>query len=82
MVYNANELAKLVEEKKKMQNWLDYYQLKYTRNKEQRPRVKVNILTNPKSRNYILSAKLLSDFAVGISWAMGKESRCNGSLYS
>ncbi|ANM61020.1 ERD (early-responsive to dehydration stress) family protein [Arabidopsis thaliana] len=39
VVYNANELAKLVEDKKKMQNWLDYYQLKYTRNKEQRPRM-------------------------------------------
>jgi len=51
VVYNANELAKLVEDKKKMQNWLDYYQLKYTRNKEQRPRVKVNTLTNPKSRH-------------------------------
>ncbi|CAH2048007.1 unnamed protein product [Thlaspi arvense] len=38
-VYNANELAELVAEKKKMQNWFDYYQLKYTRNKEQRPRM-------------------------------------------
>ncbi|CAA0309386.1 unnamed protein product [Arabidopsis thaliana] len=44
VVYNANELAKLVEDKKKMQNWLDYYQLKYTRNKEQRPRVKMGFL--------------------------------------
>ncbi|KAG7584898.1 10TM putative phosphate transporter cytosolic domain [Arabidopsis thaliana x Arabidopsis arenosa] len=44
VVYNANELAKLVEDKKKMQNWLDYYQLKYSRNKEQRPRVKLGFL--------------------------------------
>ncbi|ESQ29191.1 hypothetical protein EUTSA_v10023297mg [Eutrema salsugineum] len=39
VVYNANELAGLVAEKKKMQNWFDYYHLKYTRNKEQRPRL-------------------------------------------
>ncbi|KAL1221263.1 CSC1-like protein [Cardamine amara subsp. amara] len=44
VVYNANELAKLVAEKKKMQNWFDYYLLKYTRNKEQRPRVKLGFL--------------------------------------
>ncbi|KAJ4877374.1 ERD (early-responsive to dehydration stress) family protein [Raphanus sativus] len=44
VVYNANELAGLVAEKKKMQNWFDYYQLKYTRNKEQRPRVKLGFL--------------------------------------
>ncbi|XP_010546606.1 PREDICTED: CSC1-like protein At1g11960 [Tarenaya hassleriana] len=44
VVYNANELAKLVGKKKKMQNWLDYYQLKYTRNKEQRPRIKTGFL--------------------------------------
>ncbi|RID44682.1 hypothetical protein BRARA_I01462 [Brassica rapa] len=44
VVYNANELAGLVEEKKKMQNWFDYYQLKYTRNKEHRPRVKLGFL--------------------------------------
>ncbi|CAH8388057.1 unnamed protein product [Eruca vesicaria subsp. sativa] len=44
VVYNANELAELVAKKKKMQNWFDYYQLKYTRNKEQRPRVKLGFL--------------------------------------
>ncbi|CAM8890627.1 unnamed protein product [Rhodiola kirilowii] len=32
VVYNANKLAKLVTKKKKMQNWLDYYQLKFSRN--------------------------------------------------
>ncbi|KAF8109872.1 hypothetical protein N665_0090s0054 [Sinapis alba] len=44
VVYNANKLAELVAEKKKMQNWFDYYHLKYTRNKEQRPRVKLGFL--------------------------------------
>ncbi|EOA33299.1 hypothetical protein CARUB_v10019839mg [Capsella rubella] len=44
VVYNANELAKLVADKQKMQNWFDYYQLKYTRNKEQRPRLKLGFL--------------------------------------
>lgn len=41
VVINANKLAKLVEEKKKKQNWLDYYQLKYSRNQSQRPMSKV-----------------------------------------
>ncbi|CAL5336397.1 unnamed protein product [Camellia sinensis] len=40
VVYNANELSKLVEEKKNRQNWLDYYQLKYARNQSKRPSVK------------------------------------------
>lgn len=31
VVYNANKLAGLVAKKKKMQNWLDYYQLKFHR---------------------------------------------------
>jgi hypothetical protein len=41
VVYNANKLAKLVKEKKKMQNWLDYYQLKFERNASKRPTTKV-----------------------------------------
>ncbi|CAA7022651.1 unnamed protein product [Microthlaspi erraticum] len=44
VVYNANDLADLVAEKKKLQNWYDYYLLKYTRNKEQRPRVKLGFI--------------------------------------
>ncbi|KAF9608009.1 hypothetical protein IFM89_004890 [Coptis chinensis] len=44
VVYNANELADLVKEKKKMQNWLDYYQLKYSRNQSKRPRMKTGLL--------------------------------------
>ncbi|KAJ0258022.1 CSC1-like protein [Hirschfeldia incana] len=44
VVYNANKLAKLVAQKKKMQNWFDYYDLKYTRNKDQKPRVKLGFL--------------------------------------
>ncbi|XP_010430277.1 PREDICTED: CSC1-like protein At1g62320 [Camelina sativa] len=44
VVYNANELAKLVADRQKMENWFDYYHLKYTRNKEQRPRVKLGFL--------------------------------------
>uniref|UniRef100_A0A452XM45 CSC1/OSCA1-like N-terminal transmembrane domain-containing protein n=1 Tax=Aegilops tauschii subsp. strangulata TaxID=200361 RepID=A0A452XM45_AEGTS len=35
-VYNANKLADLVEKKKKMRNWLDYYQNKLER-KSKRP---------------------------------------------
>ncbi|VFQ59008.1 unnamed protein product [Cuscuta campestris] len=45
VVYNANKLAKLVEEKKKQQNWFDYYQLKYLRsNQSKRPRTKTGFL--------------------------------------
>ncbi|CAO2190562.1 unnamed protein product [Urochloa humidicola] len=44
VVYNANKLAKLVKEKTKMQNWLDYYQLKFERNASQRPTTKTGFL--------------------------------------
>lgn len=44
VVYNANELTKLVEEKKKKHNWLDYNQLKYSRNQSKRPSVKTGYL--------------------------------------
>uniref|UniRef100_A0A1J3GRR1 CSC1-like protein n=1 Tax=Noccaea caerulescens TaxID=107243 RepID=A0A1J3GRR1_NOCCA len=44
VVYNANDLADLVEKKKSTQNWLDYYQLKHIRNKDQRPRFKTGFL--------------------------------------
>ncbi|XP_020541220.1 calcium permeable stress-gated cation channel 1 [Jatropha curcas] len=44
VVYNANKLAKLVKKKKKMQNWLDYYQLKYSRNQSHRPFMKTGFL--------------------------------------
>ncbi|KAJ4845998.1 hypothetical protein Tsubulata_043540 [Turnera subulata] len=54
VVYNANELSKLVEEKKKMKNWFDYYQLKYSRNQSRKPLTKIsierdNVVNNPKS---------------------------------
>ncbi|XP_042028431.1 calcium permeable stress-gated cation channel 1-like [Salvia splendens] len=44
VVINANKLAQLVEEKKKKQNWLDYYQLKYSRNRGKRPMTKTGFL--------------------------------------
>ncbi|KAL9236594.1 hypothetical protein vseg_011243 [Gypsophila vaccaria] len=44
VVYNANKLAKLVEEKKKKQNWLDYYQLRYSRKQDVRPMTKTGFL--------------------------------------
>ncbi|KAF5943594.1 hypothetical protein HYC85_017671 [Camellia sinensis] len=44
VVYNANKLAELVMEKKNKQNWLDYYQLKYYRNKSTRPVMKLTLL--------------------------------------
>ncbi|KAK6918835.1 CSC1/OSCA1-like, cytosolic domain [Dillenia turbinata] len=44
VVYNANKLTSLVSEKKKMQNWLDYYQLKYSRNQPIKPYTKTGFL--------------------------------------
>ncbi|KAJ4842760.1 Calcium permeable stress-gated cation channel 1 [Turnera subulata] len=44
VVCNANKLASLVKKKKKMQNWLDYYQLKFSRNQSQRPTMKTGFL--------------------------------------
>ncbi|CAK9311666.1 unnamed protein product [Citrullus colocynthis] len=44
VVRNANTLAKLVKKKKKAQNWLDFYQLKYSRNSTIRPLMKTGFL--------------------------------------
>ncbi|CAH1423751.1 unnamed protein product [Lactuca virosa] len=44
VVLNANKLAKLVEEKKSKQNWLDYYQNKFERNQAKRPIMKTGFL--------------------------------------
>lgn len=41
VVYNANKLSDLDKEKKKLRNWLDFYQLKYSRNQSNRPSTKV-----------------------------------------
>lgn len=44
VVYNANKLAKLVKKKEKLKNWLDYYQIKYSRHPEKRPTTKEGFL--------------------------------------
>jgi len=40
VVYDANKLAKLVNKKKKLKNWLVYYQNKFERTSK-RPQIKV-----------------------------------------
>ncbi|XP_020573861.1 calcium permeable stress-gated cation channel 1-like [Phalaenopsis equestris] len=40
VVYDANKLSKLVEKKKTMKNWLDFYKLKYERNSSKKPTCK------------------------------------------
>ncbi|KAI3680499.1 hypothetical protein L6452_35270 [Arctium lappa] len=40
VVCNANKLAKLVKTKRKKQNWLDYYHIKYSKNPSKRPMMK------------------------------------------
>lgn len=62
VVCNANKLAKLVEEKKSKQNWLDYYQLKYSRKPSQRPTMKVTYLLHFYFYSCALSFLLLSFF--------------------
>ncbi|PKI57380.1 hypothetical protein CRG98_022225 [Punica granatum] len=44
VVYNANKLASLVKKKKKLQNWRDYYQLKFSRKRTDRPLMKTGFL--------------------------------------
>ncbi|KAF6173235.1 hypothetical protein GIB67_026930 [Kingdonia uniflora] len=44
VVYDANTVATLVEEKKKTQNWLGYSELKYSRNQSKRPKRKTGFL--------------------------------------
>ncbi|XP_062106057.1 calcium permeable stress-gated cation channel 1 [Humulus lupulus] len=44
VVCNANKLSSLVKERKKVQNWLDFYQLRYLRNQSKRPIVKTGFL--------------------------------------
>ncbi|XP_031377158.1 CSC1-like protein At1g32090 [Punica granatum] len=39
-VYNANKFAKLSKKRDRLQNWLDYYQLKFERNPNKRPTTK------------------------------------------
>ncbi|CAI0460324.1 unnamed protein product [Linum tenue] len=44
VVYNANKFSSLVAEKRKCQNWLDYYQIKYSRNPSTKPTTKTGFL--------------------------------------
>lgn len=43
-VYNANKYAKLVRRRERLQNWLDYNQLKLERHPEKRPTKKIGFL--------------------------------------
>ncbi|KAI9082260.1 hypothetical protein K1719_035683 [Acacia pycnantha] len=44
VVYNAKKLSSLVSQKKSKQNWLDYYNLKYSRNQTKRPSKKTGFI--------------------------------------
>ncbi|KAL5794670.1 hypothetical protein ACOSP7_003264 [Xanthoceras sorbifolium] len=43
-VYNANKFAKLARKRERLQNWLDYNQLKFERHPEKRPNTKTGFL--------------------------------------
>jgi len=47
-VYNANKFAKLSKRRDRLQNWLDYYQLKFERHPDKRSTVKVFLLSAPR----------------------------------
>ncbi|KAI4349548.1 hypothetical protein L6164_010126 [Bauhinia variegata] len=44
LVYNANDLAKIVAKKKTLQNWHTYYQNKYERNPERKPTTRTGFM--------------------------------------
>ncbi|KAK6158434.1 hypothetical protein DH2020_005748 [Rehmannia glutinosa] len=61
-LYNANKFAKLVRKRNRLQNWLDYNQLKFERHPDKRPTRKLTmerqqILKDPKS---VMSAAFVS----------------------
>lgn len=41
MAYNANKITKIVKERDKAENWLDFFQIKHQRNPTMRPMTKV-----------------------------------------
>ncbi|XP_027360694.1 CSC1-like protein At1g32090 isoform X1 [Abrus precatorius] len=43
-VYNANKFSKFAKRRDRLQNWLDYYQLKFDRHPDKRPTVKTGFL--------------------------------------
>ncbi|KAK4261512.1 hypothetical protein QN277_004499 [Acacia crassicarpa] len=43
-VYNGNKFARLARRRGRLQNWLDYYQLKFERHPDKRPTVKTGFL--------------------------------------
>ncbi|KAG6409795.1 hypothetical protein SASPL_127837 [Salvia splendens] len=43
-VYNANKFARLVRQRNRLQNWLDYNQLKFERHSDKRPKTKSGCL--------------------------------------
>ena len=82
VVLNANKLADLVEDKKSKQNWLDYYQNKYSRKPSNRPMMKV-CLFDSYQRVYINKKFHIFSFidfsciwTDWFSWTLGRESGC------
>ncbi|KAK7309676.1 hypothetical protein RJT34_06596 [Clitoria ternatea] len=43
-VYNANKFAKFAKRRDRLQNWLDYYQLKFERHPDKKPTIKTGFL--------------------------------------
>ena len=85
VVYDANKLAKLVKKKKKMQNWLTYYQNRYERNSSKKPEMKVlkdeydlplklyHKYMHKFTTSCFLSYMFMPDW---FPWSLGEESGC------
>ncbi|KAH0457220.1 hypothetical protein IEQ34_015127 [Dendrobium chrysotoxum] len=57
-VYNANRFAKLVRQKERLQNWLDYNQIKFERNPDKRP---TNSIEYYRQRINVLDKRIASE---------------------
>lgn len=68
MAYNATKLSKIVQERDKAENWLDYFQIKYQRNPAMRPMTKV-----PPCNHVIFSLVAVHQWRILCSFFMSYE---------
>ena len=72
-VYNANKFARLVRKRNRLQNWLDYNQLKFERNPEKRPRRKVDALLGWNKTSQISMAHAMQNVLLIVSCVPPKQ---------
>ena len=72
-VYNANKFARLVRKRNRLQNWLDYNQLKFERNPEKRRRRKVDALLGWNKTSQISMAHAMQNVLLIVSCVPPKQ---------